>query len=413
MWPSIKRWRDWAMIDFWPLHRIGPQPLALHFRYEKAGLAVENEPIPWNAEAVVVEALVKLPAGPSRRKADFAMKLSGAAATFPPESFRREEDGHRGRLLFRLPVPARNAAAELLWGSRSLGQMTLPVLTRDEFCKRLTLRLPTLSVRLGTHTVACQAYVSAQCGGLIATAVLESPTSLVPVTDQGLRVEFHAEKDGGHPGGTVQEAPVQLSSSQLQGRQALISVVPRKPRRIGPWKAVWLLGDVPLATQRIRAISKVHFQRSLKLADTRFVSQNARGELRLTRQMPEQADVARVGPCFLVQSGEPGVAGLCTLQVRAQVPGSFQAPLLVEHEVLITDGPTPVAPGTLTVADLESVTSFELRLRNQLLGILPLAPAPSARFSSEGGYIPPADFLWSPAAEDQLQERLTRLVEER
>ena len=31
MWPWIKRWRDWAMHDLWPLHRIGPQPQALHF----------------------------------------------------------------------------------------------------------------------------------------------------------------------------------------------------------------------------------------------------------------------------------------------------------------------------------------------------------------------------------------------
>ena len=25
MWPSIKRWRDWAVNDFWPRFRLGPQ----------------------------------------------------------------------------------------------------------------------------------------------------------------------------------------------------------------------------------------------------------------------------------------------------------------------------------------------------------------------------------------------------
>ena len=62
MWPWIKRWRDWAMTDLWSMHRIGPQPQALHYSYEKAGLTLHDQPIPWNAEAVLVEALVRLPA---------------------------------------------------------------------------------------------------------------------------------------------------------------------------------------------------------------------------------------------------------------------------------------------------------------------------------------------------------------
>ena len=55
MWPWIKRWRDWAMNDLWPLHRIGPKPHAMHHSYEKAGVIVDDQPIPWNAEAVLVE----------------------------------------------------------------------------------------------------------------------------------------------------------------------------------------------------------------------------------------------------------------------------------------------------------------------------------------------------------------------
>ena len=43
MWPWIKRWRDWAMHDLWPLYRIGPQSQALHFSYEKAGLTLANQ----------------------------------------------------------------------------------------------------------------------------------------------------------------------------------------------------------------------------------------------------------------------------------------------------------------------------------------------------------------------------------
>ena len=74
MWPWIKRWRDWAMNDLWSMHRSSPQPHALHYSYEKAGLTLHDQPIPWNAEAVLVEALVRLPPGSQRRKADFQLR---------------------------------------------------------------------------------------------------------------------------------------------------------------------------------------------------------------------------------------------------------------------------------------------------------------------------------------------------
>ena len=72
MWPWIKRWRDWAMNELWPLFRLGPQPQALHFSYEKAGLTIHDQPIPWNAEAVLIDALVK---------ADFVERLNSRNET--------------------------------------------------------------------------------------------------------------------------------------------------------------------------------------------------------------------------------------------------------------------------------------------------------------------------------------------
>ena len=110
-----------------------------------------------------------------------------------------------------------------------MGQLTLPVLPADLFSQRLSLETPTLAACLGDRTVACETYVSPQCKGLVASAVLVSPTSLAPLPDVGLQVEVRSEKDG-TPG---QTAPVQLAGSQLNGTRALISVVLRKPRRNG------------------------------------------------------------------------------------------------------------------------------------------------------------------------------------
>src|SRR2546421_6552113 len=114
MWPWIKRWRDWAMTDLWSMHRIGPQPQALHYSYEKAGLTLHDQPIPWNAEVVLVEASVRLPAAVPRRKADFVLRLP-SGKTIPAESLRVQAGDDRARIFFRFPPPAQTAVAELYW----------------------------------------------------------------------------------------------------------------------------------------------------------------------------------------------------------------------------------------------------------------------------------------------------------
>jgi hypothetical protein len=409
MWLWIKRWRDWAMNDLWPMHRSGPQPQALHYSYEKAGLTLHDQPIPWNAEAVLVEALVRLPAASPRRKSDFQLRI-GRQEPIAPESLRREEGEERHRLFFRFTPPGCTTTAELICRNHVLGQLTLPALGRDEFISRLQLQMPTLFVRISDQSVACQTFVASQCRGLLASALLTSPTSLVPVMDLGLQIELRSER-----GGPVHAVPARLCSSQLAGRQALITIVPRRfPRRIGTWVVTWVLGDQPLATQQMRAISQRQFRRSLRVSDTRFVIQWQKQGVQLTRHLPPPDGMARVGPCFLVCSKEPGMAGVCTLQVRTQVAGSIaHPPLLVEEEVLITDGPTMFAPGTVDISDLGQVNAFELRSKGGMLTVLSLSPAPIASFTAEGGFKPPHEFPWSPAAEEELTDRLTRLLDGR
>src|SRR5262245_47249571 len=207
-----------------------------------------------------------------------------------------------------------------------------------------------------------------------------------------------------------------LSSRSIAGRAcsscARTSSI-RHPRRIGTWTATWLLGGRVLATQRVRGISRQQFQRSLRVCDTRFVLQAPDGSVALARQLPVAEQRGRVGPCFLVASSEPGMAGLCPLRVTAQVPGALQPPPLLEQDVLITDGPTMVAPGTLDPADLAQVSGFDLALKGRSLCLLPLCPAPAAVFNSEGAFKPPPEYTWSLAADEELNERLSRLLEEK
>src|SRR5207245_9530474 len=90
MWPWIKRWRDWVMNDLLPTYRIGTQPRALHFTFEKAGLVLHDQPIPCNAGAVLVEATMRLPRPSMRRKQDFQLVVPGQDSR-PADNLRSPE----------------------------------------------------------------------------------------------------------------------------------------------------------------------------------------------------------------------------------------------------------------------------------------------------------------------------------
>jgi hypothetical protein len=409
MWPWMRRWHDWAMTDLWPLTRPGGRAQAMHYSYEKGGLVIDNQPIPWNADAVLVECLVaRLPGIAARRKEEFLLRIPGREP-IPLDSLRREEAPDHYRLCFRFPPPSQTSNAEVIWRHHRLSEMTLPVVQRAEFLEKLRLQQATLAVQLGELTVACQTFVSSQCHGLVAGAVLSSPHSLVPLVDLDCHLDWRLE--GATQG---RRFPVRLSSSQLKGKQALATICPANlPKRAGTYVATWMVDDRVLATQQIKAISKSQFLRSLRISETRLVVQTAKGDVRLARQMPELAEVARIGPCFLVSSSEVGMAGLCPLDVRAQLTGGLQTPVLLEQELLVTDGPAPFVPGTLDVREVEQMVAFELRAGNRSLGVLPLTAAPVAAFDAEGGFRAGPEYAWSSAAEDQLQEKLAKLLEPR
>src|SRR5688500_17061269 len=119
MWPLSKRFRAWLMNEIRSLGRSGPQSQALHRSYDKAGLVLHDAAVPWNADAVLIEASLKLPAS-AQRKADFSLRLPPGEPV-PAETLRPEEGGERHRIFFRLPPPPYTTEVALFWRDRQLG----------------------------------------------------------------------------------------------------------------------------------------------------------------------------------------------------------------------------------------------------------------------------------------------------
>lgn len=404
----IKLWRDWVGREIlWPFQRPQvPQPHGVAFSYEKAGITVRDEPIPWNAETVQLEALIRFPAQVVRRRTDFQLNLMDSNSV-PATSLHRAQ-GEEYRLGFRMPAVAQSSIVELTWRGQPLAQFLLPVLTPTQFIDAFQVKVPTVSVRLGEAiTVACKAFVYNQCKGLIAGAVLSSATSLIPLLDMDIAVEFVDLRSG-----MTQKVPVRLAASQLTQRETLVTVVaPRRPRRLGEWAVQWRLAGRVLARQEIRILGQKALRKVVIVGEPRYIRQDRRGEVQVTKQLPKLGEGDRLGPCYLLSSRIPGLAAMVPFKVQIQTRGGFQFPL-TQEEVLITDGPLPYVPGTVSAGDLEQILAFTLHSKGEVLGFLSSTPAPVARFTSEGSYQAPADdFLWTTAAEEELTNRLGKLAE--
>lgn len=383
----------------------------LHVRYEKAGLVLDALPIPWNADAVIVEANVSLPASASCDKQDFTLKLSSDAPPAVAEVILKPKKKGPARVFFRIAVPAQSCGAEAFWRNHPLGKVDVPVVAQADFLQGLELRMAGLVIGLkGGHAAPCHAFVSGQCQTLSASAVIESAGPLAPLADLDLRVEVASDRSA------AMSVPITFTSEQLRLRQTLLTAFLPKLRTCGEYAVNWRIGTVNLSTKRLKVVSKKSFLRSLRITAARYLVEKDSGEIEVVRWLPHAegrallAGIKRVGPCFYVCSGEDGMAGLAGLTLLAVCDDDTEK-TLGSGEMLVTDGPTPFLPVTLGVNELSRIKHFTVATSIARLGNLPLAPTPRADFTAEGGFAPLDDFLWSAAAEEQLNDRLGKLLD--
>ncbi|MBI3822059.1 MAG: hypothetical protein HY289_05185 [Planctomycetes bacterium] len=380
----------------------------LHVRYEKAGLILDALPIPWNADAVIVEANVRLPARAPREKHDFTLRTADDGPTLHAELIATQTPT---RVFFRIPVPLQTCSAHVHWREHSLGQIELPILAASEFLEAIALDTPALHVVLGDRTVACQSFVTTQAKSLIASAVVRSPAPLAAA--HGLAFRVDVDRSDGRPSSST---TIALTSDQLRLRQTLVAVQVPRPRTVGAYEVSWHLDARRLHAQRIRTVSKKTLMRSLRISATRFHVIRADATTQIVRTLPTIDNklnldgIAEVAPIFFVCSSQHGMAGLVPFTMRALV-GDVVTTTGIEEKALITDGPTPIVLGVISAEALGRTKHFTLDAALTSLGNLSVLTAPIADFTAEGGFAPMDDYLWSPAAEEQLNERLGKLLD--
>jgi hypothetical protein len=406
MWSRLKCWGKWTAPKLRAACHLPARPrvLGIQFRYEKAGVSVCNEPIPWNAEAVRVEALLQEPDGDGGARGDYYLRVPG----YPPltaDTFRSLPRAV-GSASFRLPPLRELTRVELCWRSQLLDQLVLPFVPAEQFLQGLQLEAPTVFAHLGGYHVPCQAMVVSQCRGLTACGLLTSPTSLLPLAELAGAVEFLDQRTG-----QIQTVPWCLTGPQLCARQALLAATPPAwPDRTGGYAVRWTVAGRTLSGCAVRTLSPEVFDRSLYVIDGRYVYQEGKRGVAFSPYLPARGSLSHLGPCFRVASREPGVAGLCRLTVRAwrrDAPGPLD---LMEQATLVTDGPTLVMPPTMPAEEFQQMATFELLGDGRTLGTLSGCPRPVATFTAEGGFRGPVDFDWTRISEQELADGLRRLM---
>lgn len=394
----LMRWAAWARTR---LLGARPRPTAATAGFERAGVTRWEAPVPWTADAAVLDVQFTGPAT-SRHKTDFALRLP--TATFPADGLRLAADD-RFHITFRFPVPPDSLSADLLWRGRVLTTLPVPVLTPDRFLANLTLTDAALAVRFGATTAPAAAVCPDRCDGLIASAVLRCPSGLAPLPELGLRVVFHDARSGAE-----HAAHVALGATQLGRTEALVTAAcPDHAQPAGPWWVVWHAGDRTLAAQRLQTVPAEKFEAGVRVLEVRFAVLGPDGVVRTAKLPPVLSDAGKVGPCFVLAGSEPGAVGLCRFEVAAFASAGPDPELRHAADAVVTDGPAVFAPVLFDVSALARVSGFELRLGGRVLAVASLRPVPAARIDGEGGFTPPPDFTWSPAADDELADRLRRL----
>src|SRR5690242_9392750 len=157
----------------------------LHVRYEKAGLILDALPVPQNADAVIIEANVRLPATAPREKQDFSLQWADGAQRHPPELLLNDATKRFLRVLFRLDTPTASTRATVCWREHELGDIEVPVIQIGPLVESFSLDMPTVHASLGGRNIAGRTFVSGQVKNLVASAIVRGQTMLAAAHDWG------------------------------------------------------------------------------------------------------------------------------------------------------------------------------------------------------------------------------------
>jgi len=380
------------------LFRRAPRIRSVHFSYEKAGLRVPADAIPWNADAFYLEIDIDAGTSLSGYVQDYYIIAPGRTLVRAYAVEPLDMEGNY-RALFRLGPGENNSSYSVLWRTSVLGHVAPVWLRPNEFLDGMKLESPTVFARLGQHYAACQAVVEGQPEHLTACALLRGNAGLLPILDWDFTLEL-----GQREANTVYRLPIRLTGSQVAGQQALVSTpLPRFTFREGTWTLRWLVRDCELARSELRVVSADSFRKSLYVA----LAEPCESSTLDFVDTPFHAK----HPSLRIASREPNIAAWCPLEAVIHFRDPTRMPQHLKTRLFITDLTCPAQGAEAIECNYQEVKEFDFFSDGYFVTSVDWHPSPTALFDSEGGYHAIDDFDWTPARDIELNDRLNQLGE--
>jgi hypothetical protein len=212
-----------------------------------------------------------------------------------------------------------------------------------------------------------------------------------------------------YPEGKQWDIPLELGAQQQLATQTLlVQPLPALTNSTTQWTLEYQAGGQSLHNQTVELWPSEIWEQQVAVVESCYVVGHPEQGWMRQREPPAAVSADLFGPCFVLQA-PPHSAGVLPLSVYVRRRQRLQPRLIQRESLLVTDAPTVYVPGLFSQRQWPLLAGFELRCGSRVLAHISWSQAPQARFTAEGGFVPPPECVWNEATESELFERLSRL----
>ncbi|MEZ6139354.1 MAG: hypothetical protein R3B84_02175 [Zavarzinella sp.] len=360
----------------------------LHLRVQQDGLLYENVPILWCADTIWIEGTLKLPVG-ARNKAEYRLHLADGKQV-QATHLKQIDNSERFRLIFRLPPPANTTSAVVRWRQHEVGTIELPVVSKEEYSQHLQLDGAFSQIWENGTTNMGGTFISGQNHGWIIHTTIQHRVGLYGLSELPIVLELSHEADVPHHWDLV------LPKHLLRGKSAQVPIfLPRLPKKAINYHATWSVAGDVRHSQRLQLLTAKQFVANLRLISQVMVGTHSQY------------------PVFLLGSTSPRGTGKFGYELIFQASKEMP-PVPQTGQCTMENGLLVIRGTELTVDQFRGDHRYWLLIEGRQITELTPTSAPVVKFDAEGGFstIFDADFTWNDAADEELYDRLSKIMNE-
>lgn len=374
--------------------------------YEIQGLRIDRALIPWNADSLLVEMLIRFPPKSPCAPKDFLITMGDDDPLIGNEiQITSEGEFNSGKVLFRADPPVKNVTAKVYIKNKLRHEMAIPFLSREKFLKGLSFNQASLSCLYDQGAVACKSYYPAGIRNMSIGGIIKSVHGFEPLLGTTLALALTMGKN---------KKILPWTPNIPQAGEAMIPLtIPLGtfPRKMGVLESSLLVDGEEIGGGKFQGLSTPEFLRTIEILRAGFVVWNENNMPHLWDNLDSLKAGHRFGPTFWLHSDLQDCVGLADGKINGYLHGSVQPMTLWEGKIPITHVPRLFSPLSMASTHFQELKLFELVIARHPVSRISLASKPKAIFTNEGTIASPVSMdSESPISNKDLLKKLNSLA---